>query len=224
MSVQFELVAEARKDKGKGASRRLRRNADRVPAIVYGGNQEPASISMEHRIISKALESEAFYSQIINLIIDGTAESVILKDLQRHPAKERIMHADFQRVLAGQELTVHVQIHFLNETTNDGVKLQGGVLSHHISEVEVTCLPENLPEYVELDLANMKLGDILHLSDLPMPEGVELVALTHGDIQDHDQPVVSIHKPKGIAEEDEDNEAPEEAPEVPAEKVKKKDD
>ncbi len=221
MSVQFEINAQSRADKGKGASRRLRRNADLVPAIVYGGDKAPAPISLEHRIISKALENEAFYSQIINLVVDGNAESVILKDLQRHPARERILHADFQRIVAGQEVSVHVPIHFLNETTCEGVKVQGGVLSHHISEVEISCLPDKLPEYLEMDLATLKLGEILHLSDIPLPEGVTLVALSHGEVHDHDQPVVSVHKPKGASSDDEEGEGGEAAAAAPEGEKKK---
>ncbi|MDX9688011.1 50S ribosomal protein L25/general stress protein Ctc [Halopseudomonas formosensis] len=188
--VDFTLNANARDDLGKGASRRLRRNADLVPAIVYGGNKEPQSISIAARELNKALENEAFYSSIIGLSIDGKKEEVLLKALQRHPAKPRVMHADFQRIVAGQKVTVQVPLHFLNEETCVGVKQEGGMVFRNLPEVEVTCLPKDLPDSIEVDLAELKVGQALHLADLKLPEGVTIPSLALGD--DHNLPVVTI--------------------------------
>ena len=200
----FVLDAKARKDAGKGASRRLRRQG-LVPAIVYGGKGQAQNISIEFKELTKHLEHEAFYSHIISLNVDGKSEDVILKDLQRHPAKLELFHADFLRVSKDQKLTTNVPLHFLNENTAKGVKVQGGVISHSMTQLEVSCLPGNLPEFIEVDLANVELGQIVHISDLQLPAGVESVALSHGE--DHDLPVAAINKPKGsTAEEDSDTE------------------
>ena len=195
--VDFTLNANARDDLGKGASRRLRRNADLVPAIVYGGNKEPQSISIAARELNKALESEAFYSSIIGLSIDGKTEEVLLKALQRHPAKPRILHADFQRVVAGQKVLVHVPLHFINEETCVGVKQEGGMIFRNLPEVEVSCLPKDLPDFIEVDLLDLKLGQTLHLSDLKLPEGVTIPSLALGD--DHNLPVVNIMTQRSTA-------------------------
>jgi large subunit ribosomal protein L25 len=197
MSEDFVLNAVARDDLGKGASRRLRRLAEQVPAIVYGGKKKPASISVSHKDLLKHLENEAFYSHIISLVVDGKAEDVILKDMQRHPAKPRVLHADFLRVSKTTKLTTSVPLHFINEETSKGVKLQGGKIVHNMVQLEITCLPANLPEFIEVDLADMELGQILHISNLKLPKGVTSVALSHGP--DHDLPVVSISKPKGAS-------------------------
>jgi large subunit ribosomal protein L25 len=197
MSEDFVLNAVARDDLGKGASRRLRRLAEQVPAIIYGGKKKPASISVSHKDLLKHLENEAFYSHIISLVVDGKAEDVILKDMQRHPAKPRVLHADFLRVSKTTKLTTSVPLHFINEETSKGVKLQGGKIVHNMVQLEITCLPANLPEFIEVDLADMELGQILHISDLKLPKGVTSVALSHGP--DHDLPVVSINKPKGAS-------------------------
>lgn len=214
MSASFEISAELREDKGKGASRRLRRLADRVPAVVYGGQGNPVSIMLEHRHMIKALEDEAFYSHIITLNLAGKSEQVILKDLQRHPAKPRIMHADFLRVEKGHKITVNVPLHFLNEDTCPGVKLEGGVVAHLMSDVEIICLPEDLPEFIEVDLIEMNLGDSVHLSDLKIPAKTEIVALSHGDAHDHDQAVCSVNKRRAeVIEPEEEAGGEEEAPE-----------
>ena len=198
--VDFTLNANVRDDLGKGASRRLRRNADLVPAIVYGGSKEPQSISIAARELNKALENDAFYSSIIGLSIDGKVEEVLIKALQRHPAKPRVLHADFQRIVAGQKVTVHVQLHFTNEDTCVGVKQEGGMVFRNLPEVEVSCLPKDLPDFIEVDLLNLKVGDSLHLTDLNLPEGVEIPSLALGD--DHNLPVVTIMAQRTAAADD----------------------
>ncbi|SMF54471.1 LSU ribosomal protein L25P [Alteromonadaceae bacterium Bs31] len=208
MSEDFTLDAALRDDKGKGASRRLRREAGLVPAIVYGGRKKPANITISHNELSKHLENEAFYSHIISLNINGSAEDVILKDLQRHPAKAQIIHADFLRVSKTKKFTTRVPLHFINESTSKGVKLQGGSVSHTMTDLEISCLPGDLPEFIEVDLAEVEVGQIVHISDLQLPKGVESVALAHG--ADHDLPVANISKARGGADDDaEDSEAEE---------------
>ncbi len=197
----FKLSATLREESGKGASRRLRREANLVPAIVYGGRKKPQQISLKFNEFMKHLENEAFYSHIISLSVDGSDEDVILKDLQRHPSKAVIYHADFLRVSKTKKFTTKVPLHFINEATSKGVKMQGGVVSHNMTELEISCLPGDLPEFIEVDLADVELGQIVHISDLKLPKGVESVSLAHGE--DHDLPVVNIHKPKGAAVEDE---------------------
>tara|TARA_Y100000766_G_scaffold58804_1_gene48286 strand:- start:352 stop:984 length:633 start_codon:yes stop_codon:yes gene_type:complete len=198
--VDFSLNANARNDLGKGASRRLRRNADLVPAIVYGGDKAPQNIALEARELKKALENEAFYSHVIKLSIDGKKEDVLLKALQRHPAKPVIMHADFLRVVAGHEVTVHVPLHFINEDSCVGVKKSGGVISHTMTDVEVNCLPKDLPEFIEVDMAGVDLNQIVHLSDLKLPKGVSIPFLAQGP--DHDLPVANVHAARVAAADD----------------------
>jgi len=189
MTVEFALNAEVRSDLGKGASRRLRRNASLVPAVIYGGEKAPQSISLLAKDLAKLLENEAAFSHVLSLNVAGAKESVVIKALQRHPAKGFVLHADFQRVVAGQKLSAHVPLHFINEATSVGVKQQGGEVSHPLNEVEVSCLPKDLPEFIEVDLAAVEVGQNLHLSDLKLPKGVELVALAHGN----DLAVANIH-------------------------------
>ena len=196
--TDFELNAQARADMGKGASRRLRRLDNLVPAIVYGGEKAPQNIAIPHKDLAKALETEAFYSHLITLHVDGASETVILKDLQRHPAKPRILHADFLRVDKNRKLHVRVPLHFINEDTCKAVKTQGAVISHLASELEITCLPHQLPEYITVDLANATMGQIIHIGDIKLPPGVESVALSHGD----NQGLASVHAPKGGATEE----------------------
>ena len=212
--VDFTLNANTRDDMGKGASRRLRRNAGLVPAIVYGGSKEPQSISIAARELNKALESESFYSSIIGLNIDGKQEEVLIKALQRHPAKPHVMHADFQRIVAGQKVTVQVPLHFTNEENCVGVKQESGMVFRNLTEAEVTCLPKDLPDFIEVDLLELKVGDSLHLTDLKLPEGVEIPSLALGD--DHNLPVVNIMAQRTAAAADED-EAAEEGGEESAE-------
>jgi large subunit ribosomal protein L25 len=197
----FKLDATARNDLGKGASRRLRRLAGEVPGVIYGGTTAPVSISVSHNELLKHLEHEAFYSHIISLNVDGKAQDVILKDLQRHPAKPLVLHADFLRIDKATRLTTHVPLHFINEATSKGVKIQGGKVVHNLTQIEVSTLPHNLPEFIEVDLGNAEIGTIIHISDLKLPSGVISVALSHG--ADHDLAVATIVKPKGGTEETE---------------------
>ena len=201
MSDAFEFTAEVREDKGKGASRRLRRLADQVPAILYGGDKDPQPLTLIRKDLEKALENEAFYSHVLTINVGKAKEKAILKDLQRHPAKDRVMHADFMRVSDDVKIKVNVPIHFLNEDNCVGVKTEGGMVQHSETDVEVLCLPANIPEYVEVDMLEVAVGDIIHLSDIKLPEGVESVALSHGE--DHDLAVASVLAPKGISEEEE---------------------
>lgn len=201
MADKIMLSAEPRSDVGKGASRRLRRLAAKVPAIVYGGGQDPRMLSLSHRELVKAMEAEAFYSQVLELQVNGEAISTIVKDVQRHPSKPQIMHVDFQRIRADQEIHVNIPIHLLNEEECKGVRLENGRISHQIMEVEVVCLPAALPEYFEIDVADLSVGDTIHLSDLQVPEGVTLSQLALGE--DHDQPILSVEAARVIAEDDE---------------------
>ena len=205
MSEAITLNAALRKDVGKGASRRLR-HEDKVPAIIYGGEAEPMQVTLQGKAIRKALESESFYSQIVTLDIEGNDQQVILKDVQRHPAKEYAMHMDFLRVDATHAVTTHVPLHFINEDSSVGVKA-GGVINHARVEAEIKCLPADLPEFIEVDMAAVELGGHVHLSDLTLPEGVQLVALLQGE--GHDLDVASVQKMRGADEADE--EASEEA-------------
>ncbi|MDR2212718.1 MAG: 50S ribosomal protein L25/general stress protein Ctc [Pseudomonadales bacterium] len=178
---EFVLDAQTRANVGKGASRRLRNKQDGVPAIVYGGDKAPAAVFVSHDKLIHATANEAFFSSIVTLKIDGASESVIIKDLQRHPARPRLMHADFQRIQADHVLHVKVPLHFLNETTAVGVKQGGGIVSHLLTELEINCLPKDLPEYIAVDIAALNVGQSLHISDLKLPEGVTSVALAHGE-------------------------------------------
>jgi large subunit ribosomal protein L25 len=189
MTAEFTLNAQVRSDLGKGASRRLRRLASLIPAVIYGGEKDAQSISLVAKDVAKLLEDEAAFSHVIALNVDGTVENVLIKALQRHPVKMFVMHADFVRVIAGQKLTAHVPLHFTNQETSVGVKMQGGEVSHTAVEVEVSCLPSDLPEFIEVDMAKVEIGTILHLSNLVLPAGVQLVALAHGK----DLPVANIH-------------------------------
>ncbi|SHM55067.1 50S ribosomal protein L25/general stress protein Ctc [Phytopseudomonas punonensis] len=203
MTAEFTLNAEARSDLGKGASRRLRRNASLVPAVIYGGEKAPVSISLVAKDFAKLLENEAAFSHVLNLTVDGKKENVLIKALQRHPAKGFVLHADFIRVIAGQKLTAHVPLHFINEASSVGVKKGGGEVLHATNEVEVSCLPKDLPEFIEVDMANVEVDQTVHLSDIKLPKGVELVALAHGS----DLPVASIHLPRVRVEEDSEGES-----------------
>jgi len=199
MSTDFTLQAKGREETGKGASRRLRRLAGELPAIVYGGKKDPVQIKLVLKDVTKSLENEAFYSHIIGLEIDGKSEDVILKDLQRHPAKGWIMHMDFLRVNKDTKLQTKVPIHFINEEACVGVKVGGGIISRTMTELDIMCLPKDLPEYLEVDMTDVEIGTTLHISDITLPKGVESVALSHGT--DHDLPIVAVNKPKAKVEE-----------------------
>ncbi|WP_133131036.1 50S ribosomal protein L25/general stress protein Ctc [Legionella yabuuchiae] len=212
------LEAETRNDIGKGASRRLRREENKVPAIIYGGDKEPQSIHLLHNKVLKALETESIFSSVFELKIDGKKEKVILKDLQRHPYKPIIQHMDLQRVSAKDVLVKMVPIHFINEDKAKGVKA-GGLVSHTMNQVEVRCQAKDLPEYIEVDLADMEMDDVIHLSNLKLPKAVQLsIDPTEGG---HDHAVVSIHEPRVEREpspEEETQEA-EAAPESESDEV-----
>jgi large subunit ribosomal protein L25 len=198
MSNSFELNASARTDLGKGASRRLRRLADMVPAIIYGEGKAPANISIPHKDIQKALSNEAFFSHIITLNVDGKSEQVVIKALQRHPAKPRIMHADFQRVSADHAIVVAVPLHFINEDKCKGVKLGSGSIIKNLNELQISCLPKDLPEFIEVDMTDVGVGESLHISQITLPAGVTSVDLAHG--HDADNAVVTVLAPRGGAE------------------------
>ena len=197
---QFEINAELRGDVGKGASRRLRR-LGRVPGIVYGISQEATAIVVSQTDLVNQMQHEAFLSHILTLHVGGKSEKVVLKDLQRHPYRTLIMHVDFQRIDENQELTMRVPIHFANEDRCVGVRLEGGAISHIMTEIEISCLPRHLPEFLEVDLAEMKVGDTVHVGELKLPEGVSIYALKHGG--DPTRPVVNVHIPRAIEIEEE---------------------
>ncbi|WP_455197722.1 50S ribosomal protein L25/general stress protein Ctc [Kaarinaea lacus] len=214
MNEDFNVTAETRKDVGKGASRRLR-HAGRIPGVIYGAGQEAVSLTMNHDDILHHLEHEAFYSHILNVSVDGKVQKAVLKDVQRHPSKAKIMHVDFLRVSEKDKIHMHVPLHFINEEMAPGVKIGGGLVSHLMSSVDIVCLAKDLPEYLEVDLGNLNTGESLHLSDIKLPDGVEIPALAQGP--DHDLPVASIHAKKGGGEEGEEAPAAGEAGEAPSE-------
>jgi len=187
MKTSFELDAEFRDAEGKGASRRLRR-ANKVPAILYGGHREPRALSLDHTRLMLMLDNERFYSTIINIKVGDVSQAAVLKDVQRHPAKNAVLHVDLQRVLENEKIRITIPLHFKGDAGSPGVK-KGGVVSHLRNEVEVLCLPKDLPEFVDVDLSALDMNQMLYLSDLKMPEGVEIPELTHG----RDAPLVSIH-------------------------------
>jgi len=213
MSEQQQLSAQVRTDVGKGASRRLRRIDNRVPGILYGGEQPPVPLTLNTNELNKAMQFETFYSQVMELNVDGDKQSVIVRDLQRHPAAPRIMHIDFLRVDANKAIQVSVPLHFTNEDNCAGVKLGGGVINHILNEVEISALPADLPEFIEVDMLEIELGGQVHLSDIKLPTGVTIVALQHGD-SDHDLNVASVQATRGGSDAEEDTEAtPDAAPE-----------
>ena len=201
MSDEFVVVAKSRDAQGTGASRRLRKTGW-TPAIVYGGEKPPQSILVEHKEIYRQMGYEAFYSHILTLDVDGKKEQVVIKAVQRHPARQQVLHADFQRVQADHAIRVRVPLHFEGEETAPGVKTGGGVLEHLLNDVEVECLPGDLPEYIEVDVSKLDVDETVHLSDLVLPKGVELYDLKH----EHDSAVASIHVPRKMKDEDEETE------------------
>lgn len=194
MSIDYTLNAKARDDKGKGASRRLRRNADLVPGIVYGAQKEPQNIALAHNELAHALENESFYTRIIALNIGDKKEDVLVKAVQRHPARPVILHVDFLRVDKNQKVILRIPLHFINQEACVGVKTGGGIISHSMSDLEIRCLPADLPEYIEVDMLNVQLGQIVHISDLKLPKGVESTQLAHG--ASHDLAVANVHLPR----------------------------
>ena len=200
-TTSFELQAESRTLLGKANSRRMRRIENKIPGVIYGAQKDTTSVTLDHNEVLKALEHEAFYSQILTVTVDGKKkEKVILRDIQRHVYKPKVLHMDFQRIKSDEALKIRIPIHFLNEDVAPGIKLEGGVVSHHISDVEISCLPADLPEFLSIDLAELKLDESIYLSQIVLPKGVTIVELTHGD--EHDQAVVSIHIPQEIEEDE----------------------
>ena len=224
MSEDFDLIAEIREDQGKGASRRLRREG-KVPAIIYGAGRPPRQLAFDHNRVLQQLDNESFYSSILNIKVGDKSQAAIVKDIQRHPARRQIIHMDFQRIVEDEKIRMNVPIHFLNEDIAVGVKQGGGSVSHLMNDVEVSCLPRDLPEYLEVDIADLGLDEMLHLSDIKLPEGVEVPELAQGP--EHDHAIVSIHVIKAApveeeaAEEAEAEAAPEAAEEgeAPAEEA-----
>ncbi len=204
MSNEYELNATVRTDKGKGASRRLRRLNNSIPAVLYGAGKDSVSLTIAHKDIAKAIETEAFFSRIITIKVDGKKEQVVIKALQRHPAKPFLLHADFLRISADQAITVRVPIHFLNEDKCVGVIISAGNIIKALNEIEISCLPKDLPEYLEVDMEEIDLGDSVHLTDITLPEGVTSVALVQN--ADNDMTVASVAAPKAIEEEVEEEE------------------
>ena len=196
MKHTFVVNAEARNDQGKGASRRLRREG-KVPAVIYGGNDAAQALSVGANDLKNHLKAEAFYSAILVLKLNGVEQQVVLKDLQRHPLRDQdILHLDFYRILADKLLRRNVPLHFVGFEACPGIKLEGGVLEHLHNEVEVECLPKDLPEFIEVDCSAMKLDETIHLSQLVLPEGVKSASLLRG----HDDGVIAVHAPKIAAE------------------------
>ncbi len=203
---EFELNCTVRTDLGKGASRRLRRLNDDIPAVLYGGDEDPVSLTIAHKDIKKATENEAFFAHIITLNIAKKKQKAVIKALQRHPAKDILMHADFQRVSDKVAITVNVPIHFLNEDKCAGVKTGGGSIIKTLNEIEIVCLPKDLPEFIEVDMLLLEIGEAVHLSDIALPEGVASVAITAGN----DLSVATVQAPRAEVEVEAD------APDAPA--------
>ncbi len=212
MSENFVLNAELREGTGTGTARRLR-HAGAFPGVVYGAGQEPVSLTFDHDKVWHMSNEETFYSNVIALDVGGKKEKVVVKALQRHPFKQVLLHMDLQRIDAKKKLHMHIPLHLLNEEIAIGVKA-GGTVSRLSVDVEVTCLPKNLPEYLELDIADLDIDSSLHLSDIKLPKGVELTELVRGE--SHDQSVVAIHKTRGVLNDEED--------ETPAEPAAESDD
>jgi len=205
MTTNFEVIAEKREGKGTGASRRLRR-AGMIPGIIYGGGKEAAMVSFKHDPIWHMLENEASHSSILDVKTDGKAEKAILRDVHYHPFKQLILHVDLQRVSESERIHMRVPVHFVGEDVAPGVKLQGGIVSHLMTEVDITCLASNLPEYLVADVSNLNLHESVHLSNLQLPEGVEITSLAHGG---DDLAVVSIVAVRGTVEAEGGEEAAE---------------
>jgi len=220
----FKLDATVRTDLGKGASRRLRHEG-KVPAIIYGAGKDPVSITLDHNKVTQAQDFEAFYSHVLTINVDGKKEEALIKDMQRHPYKLKVMHIDFLRIVAGELLTVNVPIHFINEEEADAIKLDGGHAEHHMNEIEISCLPKHIPEYIEVDVSGVEMDQTLHLSDITLPKNTESVELSKGE--EHDLAVVTIKPAKVVVDEDEeadDSDAAEDATDEKDEEEKDADD
>ncbi len=200
MAEKFDLIAEIREDMGKGASRRLRHKG-LIPAIIYGAGRPPRALTFDHNKVLRQLENESFYSSVLNIRVGDKSQAAIIKDIQRHPAKKQILHLDLQRIVEDEKIKMNVPIHYTGEEVAIGVKEGGGKVSHLRTDVEVSCLPKDLPEYFEVDISALQLDEMLHLSDIKMPEGVEIPELALGP--EHDQAIVSIHVIKAAPVEEE---------------------
>lgn len=195
--MKIEISADKRTLQGKGASRRLR-GSGKVPAIIYGGDQAAQSIEMDHNDLYHKLKLEAFHASVLSLEVAGKKESVLLRDIQMHPYKQQVLHVDFQRVDKNKKIHMKVPLHFINAEVAPGVKTSGGIVSHILTEVDISCLPDDLPEFISVDLAELTAGHTLHLSDLVMPKGVETVALSKGE----NLPVATIVIPRSVLSEE----------------------
>lgn len=212
MSSQYELNAEKRDAKGTGASRRLR-HASKVPAVIYGGDKDPEMLAFDHDTIYHLLEQEAFHTSVLNVKTGSSDQQAILRDVQMHPFKPRVMHMDLQRISANEKIHMSVPFHFIGEDAAPGVKLEGGLVAHLLTETDVACLPKDLPEYLEVDLSSLHMNDSVHLSDVKLPDGVELTVMSHGG-DDLAVATITTIRGGGAAEEEEAAaEAEEEAPE-----------
>ncbi|MCZ6644046.1 MAG: 50S ribosomal protein L25/general stress protein Ctc [Gammaproteobacteria bacterium] len=204
MPQQIEINAELRTDVGKGASRRLRRLADKVPGIIYGGKDDAVPLTVNANELINVMKDEAFFSQILNVVVDGKGEQAVVRDLQRHPATEQVLHLDFLRVSADKAIQVQVPLRFVGEDECVGVKSGGGIITHSVTEVEISCLPADLPEYLEVFVAELDLGQTIRLSEVELPEGVTIPALIHSE---RDVTIVGVQIPRGGAEEEEEEAA-----------------
>jgi large subunit ribosomal protein L25 len=197
MRITYQVGADSRHDQGKGASRRLRR-AGKVPAVLYGGEGGPRSITLDHQQLLTLIDKEKFYSSIISVNVDAQPQPAIIRDVQMHPARNAVVHVDLQRVVETEKLRIHLPIHFKGEAVAPGVKTQGGIVSHLMQDVEISCMPADLPEFLELDLSAMNLNETLSLGDIPLPAGVTIPELAH-----RNPPVVSVHSPRAAEPEPE---------------------
>ena len=205
--MEILINAEKRETKGTSSSRNTRR-LNLVPAIIYGAGSKEQMISLNKFEVNKHLESDGFYSQVLDVSIDGTKEQVILRDIQRHPAKQEILHIDFQRIRADQKINVTVPVNFINEEVSPGVKVSGGIVSHLVTELEIICLPKDIPENITVDMIDLELDHTIHLKDLTLPTGVELTLLQRDDDDAGEMGVVVIHMAKAEVEEEVLDEAP----------------
>jgi large subunit ribosomal protein L25 len=213
MAITREITATSRSDEGKGASRRLRR-AGQVPAVVYGGDQDPQSIQLEHNSVLLAAKNEWFFSSVLDLSVDGKVQKVLVRDWQKHPFKLQVLHLDFLRINENEAIRVSLPLHFLNQDKSPAGKISSVVISHHITDIDVSCLPKDLPEYIDVDLGELNEGDIVHLSDLVLPAGVEIPELKLG--KEHDRTVVTAHTVREEVEEAPEAEAAADAEAAPA--------
>ncbi len=205
MSEEFNLIAEMRDDQGKGASRRLRRQG-KVPAVIYGAGRDPRNLMFDHNKVLRQLEDPSFYSSILNVKVGEKSRAAIVKDIQRHPSKKQIIHIDLQRIVEDEQIKMQIPIHYLGEEDAVGVKIGGGTVTKIMTELEISCLPKDLPEFLEVDISELELDQMLNVSDISLPEGVEISDI----IKEQDQAIVSIQEIKEIIEEeieDEDSES-----------------